>query len=262
MMIHILNMIVTSSTRAFCHTTQAARKAMTEHLKELVAANRILAHEGVVDAYGHVSLRSPNVPANFFMSRSRSPELVGADDILEFGPEGEATKHEPPPLYAERYIHAAIYERRPDVCAIVHSHAYDLIPYSVTGIPLRPIFHSAARIGASVPVWDINERFGDTNLLVLNMEQGRDLASALADNRVILMRGHGVTVVGSNLHNAVVTSIYAQVNARLQMLSMQMGPITYLTPEELKLAGDMNAKGRLGADRTWEYLKRRAGCDD
>ena len=162
------------------------------------------------------------------MSRSRSPELVCVDDILEFGPDGEATDHDVPPLYAERYIHAAIYERRPDVHAIVHSHAYDLIPYSVTGIPLRPIFHSAARIGASVPVWDINKRFGATNLLVVNIEQGRDLASALAHNRVVLMRGHGVTVVGTQPHNAVVTSIYAQVNARLQMLSMQMGPVTIL----------------------------------
>jgi ribulose-5-phosphate 4-epimerase/fuculose-1-phosphate aldolase len=235
---------------------------MTEHLKDLVAANRILAHEGVVDAYGHVSLRNAKAPRHFFMSRSRSPELVAIDDILEFGPEGEPIEHGAPSLYAERYIHAAIYECRPDVQAVVHSHAYDLIPYSVTGIPLRPIFHSAARIGGSVPVWDINKGFGATNLLVVNIEQGRDLASTLGDNRVVLMRGHGVTVVGSNLHNAVVTSIYAQVNARLQILSMQMGPVTYLTSEELKIAGDMDAKGRLGADRTWEYLKQRAHCDD
>jgi ribulose-5-phosphate 4-epimerase/fuculose-1-phosphate aldolase len=231
---------------------------MSEIFKDLVAANRILAHEGVVDAYGHISMRSSEAPSRFFMSRSRSPELVNVDDILEFGPDGETTERNPPPLYAERYIHAAIYESRPNVGAVVHSHSYDLIPYSVTGIPLRPIFHSAARIGTEVPVWDIKKGFGDTNLLVVNLEQARDLAKTLASHRVVLMRGHGVTVVGNTLHNAVVTSIYAQVNARLQMLSMQMGPVTYLSPGEMEAAGNFEAKGRLGADRTWEYLKRRA----
>jgi HCOMODA/2-hydroxy-3-carboxy-muconic semialdehyde decarboxylase len=235
---------------------------MTELFKNLVAANRILAHEGVVDAYGHVSVRSAEAPDRFFMSRSRSPELVSIGDILEFGPDGEAIETNAPPVYGERYIHAAIYESRPDVAAVVHSHAYDLIPFSVTGIPLRPIFHSAARIGADVPVWDINKRFGDTNFLVVDLEKGRDLARTLAGHRVVLMRGHGVTVVGTTLHNAVVTSIYAQVNARLQMLSMQMGSVSYLTPGEVKIAGDMESKGRLGADRTWEYLKQRAGCSD
>jgi ribulose-5-phosphate 4-epimerase/fuculose-1-phosphate aldolase len=235
---------------------------MKDQLRNLVAANRILAHEGVVDGYGHVSIRHPEDATRFFMSRSRSPELVCIDDILEFGAEGEAVAPDPPPLYAERYIHAAIYERRPDVQAIVHSHAYDLLPFSVTGIPLRPIFHSAARIGTHVPVWDIQKEFGDTNLLVVNLKQGRDLAETLGEHRVVLMRGHGVTVVGTSLHNAVVTTIYAQVNARLQILAMQLGPVSYLSPGEMRIAGDMDAKGRLGADRTWEYLKQRAGCVD
>jgi ribulose-5-phosphate 4-epimerase/fuculose-1-phosphate aldolase len=235
---------------------------MTDHLKSLVAANRILAHEGIVDCYGHVSARNSESPARFFMSRSRSPELVDIDDILEFGSDGEAIERDTPPLYSERYIHAAIYGSRPDVQAIVHSHAYDMIPYGVTGIPLRPIFHSAARIGTEVPVWDISRCFGDTNLLVTNLEKGRDLARTLAGHRVVLMRGHGVTVVGSTLQNAVVTSIFAQVNARLQTLAMQMGPITYLTPGELTRAGDMEAKRQASADRTWEYFKRRAGCEN
>lgn len=233
---------------------------MTDLLTDLVAANRILAHEDIVDCYGHVSARNLETPAHFFMSRSRSPELVAFDDILEFGSDGEPIAGDAPPLYSERYIHAAIYESRPDVQAVVHSHAYDMIPYGVTGIPLRPIFHSAARIGAEVPVWDINRCFGDTNLLVTNLEKGRDLARTLAGNRVVLMRGHGVTVVGSTLQNAVVTSIFAQVNARLQTQAMQMGPITFLTPGELTKAGNMEAKRQAGADRTWEYLKHRAGC--
>ena len=149
---------------------------MTEHIKDLVAANRILAHEGVVDGYGHVSVRNPEAPDRFFMSRSRSPELVALGDILEFGLDGEAAAPNPPPVYGERFIHAAIYEARPDVQAVVHSHSYDVIPFSVTGIPLRPIFHSASRIGGDVPVWNIARRFGDTNLLVNDMDKGRDLA--------------------------------------------------------------------------------------
>jgi ribulose-5-phosphate 4-epimerase/fuculose-1-phosphate aldolase len=235
---------------------------MSKLFKTLVAANRILAHEGVVDAYGHVSVRNPDAPARFFMSRSRSPELVGLGDILEFRADGEAVISNPPPVYGERFIHAAIYEARPDVHAIVHSHAYDVLPFTVTGVPLRPIFHSAARIGVDVPVWDIGKRFGATNFLVTDMEKGRDLVRTLGGNRVVLMRGHGVTVTGSTLHNAVVTSIYTQVNARLQMLSLKMGPVAYLSPDEVKVAGDMEAKGRLGADRTWEYLLQRAGCAD
>jgi HCOMODA/2-hydroxy-3-carboxy-muconic semialdehyde decarboxylase len=235
---------------------------LTDQIKQLVAANRILAREGVVDSYGHVSVRHPHDASRFLMSRSRSPELVEADDILVFGSHGEAIEKNPPPLYAERYIHAAIYEARTDVGAVVHSHAYEVIPYSVTGVPLRPIFHSAARIGEHVPVWDIHARFGDSNLLVVNMQQARDLAATLAGNRVVLMRGHGLTVAVNSLHNAVVTSIYAQVNARLQLMSMQLGAVTFLTPGETRIAGDMEAKGTLGANRTWEYLKRRAGCED
>jgi HCOMODA/2-hydroxy-3-carboxy-muconic semialdehyde decarboxylase len=235
---------------------------MSELFKNLVAANRILAHEGVTDAYGHVSVRNPDALAHFFMSRSRSPELVSLDDILEFGANGAALTGNPPPIYGERFIHAAIYEARPDVHAVVHSHAYEVIPFTVTGVPLRPIFHSAARIGVDVPVWDIGKRFGATNFLVTDMEKRRDLVRTLGRNRVVLMRGHGATVTGSTLHNAVVTSIYTQVNARLQMLAMQMGTVAYLSPEEVKVAGDLEAKGRLGADRTWEYLKQRAGCAD
>jgi len=228
-------------------------------LGDLVVANRILSHENVVDGYGHVSVRHPDKPERFFLARSRSPELVERGDLLEFGPDGEPVSDKTPPLYKERYIHAAIYEARPDVCGVVHNHSEEVIPFGVTGVPLRPVFHSAARIGGTVPVWDIADRFGDTDMLVTNMEQGRDLAATLAGNRVVLMRGHGASVAMPSLHMAVMTAIYAQVNARLQTTALLMGTVKYLSPGELERTTDLSAKGTLGADRTWEYYRRRAG---
>lgn len=232
-----------------------------EAVRDLVAANRILAHEGVVDGYGHISIRHPERADRFLMSCSRSPELVSREDVVVHGLDGEAVDPAPP-LYAERFIHAAIYSARPDVNAVVHSHSHELIPYGVSSARLRPIFHAAARIGHYVPVWDITDEFGDTNLLVVNMRQGLSLAKSLGTNRIVLMRGHGATTVSVTLRHAVMTAIYAQVNARLQLFAMQLGPVKYLSPGELGLAGDLEGKGRLGLDRNWQYLKHRAGCDD
>jgi ribulose-5-phosphate 4-epimerase/fuculose-1-phosphate aldolase len=234
--------------------------ALISVLRDLVAANRILAHEGVVDAFGHVSVRHPDRPDRFLLSRSRSPELVTLDDILEFGLDGQPIKSDVPPLYSERFIHAGIYEARPEVQSVVHNHAYDLIPFAVSKTPLRPILHTAARIGAQIPVWDIREKFGDTNLLVVNIQQGRDLAKKLGDNRMVLMRGHGCAVSGPNLSSSVQTSIYAQVNARLQLQALQLGDVTYLSPGEIEAMNSYDPTGR-GHDRAWEYLKHRCGCD-
>jgi ribulose-5-phosphate 4-epimerase/fuculose-1-phosphate aldolase len=233
---------------------------LEQQIGELVASNRILAHEGVVDGYGHVSARHPDRSDRFLMSRSRSPELVERGDIVEHDLAGEASQAATPSLYAERFIHAAIYAARADVNAIVHTHAYELIPYGVTAVPLRPIFHAAARIGGAVPVWDINDEFGDTNMLVTNLGQGHSLARKLDRSRMVLMRGHGATIVSSSLPRAVMTAIYAQVNARFQLFAMQLGPVKYLTDGELARAGDLEGKGTLGLDRNWEYLKHRAGC--
>ena len=232
---------------------------LNEILGDLVIANRILSHENVVDGYGHVSIRHPEKPERFFLARSRSPELVERDDLLEFGPDGEPVSDKAPPVYKERYIHAAIYGARPDVHGVVHNHSEEVIPFGITGVPLRPVFHSAARIGGTIPVWDIADRFGDTDMLVSNMEQGRDLAATLADNRVVLMRGHGATVAMPSLHMAVMTAIYAQINARLQTTALMMGNVKYLSPGELAMTTDLTVKGNLGANRTWEYYCRRAG---
>src|SRR6516164_214186 len=161
-------------------------------IKDLVIANRILAREDVVDAYGHVSIRHPDNPKHFFLARSLAPELVEPPDIVELGLDGQPVRDEKRWLYLERFIHAAIYEARPDIHAVVHAHAEDILPFGIAqATPLRPVIHSGSFIGANVPVWDIADKFGDTNLLVTNMEQGRDLAKCLADNNVALMRGHG-----------------------------------------------------------------------
>src|SRR5918911_2366037 len=145
-------------------------------ITELVIANRILANEDVVDAYGHVSVRNPDAPDRFFLAHSKSPALVEADDIVEHTLDGQAWRPESRPLYLERFIHAAIYEARPEVMAVVHAHAEDVLAFTITKAPLRPVIHSGAFIGAEVPVWDIAERFGDrTNLLLPHIAQGRDL---------------------------------------------------------------------------------------
>ena len=233
-----------------------------DSLRNLVIANRILAREGVVDGYGHVSIRHPEKPDRFLLSRSRSPELVGLDDIMEFDLAGEPMDGAGKPPYLERFIHGACYEARPDVAAVVHSHAAETIPYGITATPLRPTFHVAARMGATVPIWDIADRFGDTNLLVANIAQARDMAVALGPHRVVLMRGHGITVAAETLADAVTTAIYTNLNARLQAQAMLMGDVRYLSPGELEQARRLSTGGTLGGDRQWEYFRHRAGCDD
>lgn len=227
-------------------------------LDELVVANRILSNEGVVDAYGHVTIRHPDNPERFFMSRSRSPGLVTRDDILEFTLDCDPIDQKGMRMYSERPIHGAVYQARPDVQAVVHNHSYDVIPFSVTNTPIRPMIHTAAGIGMEIPIWDIRTKFGDTNLLVTTMEQGHDLAGALGDNNAALMRGHGCVVAQESLKNVVVTSVYLQINARLQFQAMQLGEVTYITAGEEELYREMHfSPGVL--DRVWEYFGTRAG---
>ena len=184
-------------------------------INDLVIANRILANEDVCDAYGHVSIRNPNNPNTFFMARSLAPELVTPDDIVELDLEGNPVGDESRHLYLERFIHGGILEARRDVMSVVHAHAEDILPYGIAdGTPLRPVIHSGSFIGAYIPVWDIADRFGDTNLLVANVEQGRDLAKTLADNNVALMRGHGFAAASGSLIEVVRMSVYLPRNAR------------------------------------------------
>jgi ribulose-5-phosphate 4-epimerase/fuculose-1-phosphate aldolase len=230
-------------------------------ITELVIANRILAHENVVDAYGHVSVRHPLDPKRFLLSCSRSPELVEAADIFEFDLEGKALAEDKRPLYLERFIHAAIYEARPDVQAVVHAHAEDTLPFGITDVPLRPVIHSGAFIGAQVPVWDIAQKFGPaTNLLVTNMAQGRDLAKCLGGNTVALMRGHGFAAGARSLIDVVRIAVYLPRNARVQQAAMRMGEVKPLSGGEIDARTSGYRPESPETQRAWQYWATRAGC--
>ncbi len=234
-------------------------------ITELVIANRILANEDVVDAYGHVSVRNPEAPERFFLAHSKSPALIEPADIVEHTLDGEALRHEPRPLYLERFIHAAIYEARPEVMAVVHAHAEDVLPFTITKARLRPVIHSGAFIGAEVPVWDIAERFGDrTNLLVTNLDQGRDLAGTLAGHSVALMRGHGFAAAARSLIDVVRMSVYLPRNARVQQKAMQLGELKPLSAGEInaRAAGTGYKPQSPETQRAWQYWAQRAGCAD
>jgi HCOMODA/2-hydroxy-3-carboxy-muconic semialdehyde decarboxylase len=231
---------------------------LDEHLEDLVIANRILAHEGVVDGFGHVSLRHPERPDRFFMSRSRSPELVTRDDIMEFDLDCNPIDQRGRVMYGERAIHGGIFQARPDVGSVVHNHAHEVIPYSVTKTPMRQVIHTAGGMGAHVPVWDMREDFGDTDMLVRNLDQGRSLARTLGSNAAVLMRGHGCSVVGKTVRDAVRIAVYLMVNAKLQTESMRLGEVTFLSEGEISATAEMSASP-LASDRIWEYWTRRSG---
>jgi len=234
--------------------------ALDSAIRDLVVANRILANERVLDAYGHVSVRHPRNRDRYLISCSRSPELVEDGDIMEFHLDGTPVGGDKRNPYLERFIHGGIYERRPDVQAVVHSHAEDVLPFSITPTPLRPVLHSSGIIGASVPVWDIADRFGDaTTLLVVNMPQGRDLAERLSDGRVVLMRGHGFAATGRSLSEVVRVSVNMPTNARVLHKAMQMGEVRGLSAGEVDRRLAMNPDGP-EFYRAWEYWATRAGC--
>jgi ribulose-5-phosphate 4-epimerase/fuculose-1-phosphate aldolase len=229
---------------------------MQDIITTLVDANHILAREGVVDAFGHISVRHPERPEHFLLSCSRSPELVTTVDIMEFTHDGTPVDPRGRQPYLERFIHGAIYETRPEVQSIVHNHSYAVIPFAVSKTKLRPVFHAAGRIGKTVPVWDIAKKFGTTNMLVNDMVKGRDLAQRLAGNEVVLMRGHGCTVVGVSIADAVLASIYLQVNAQLQMDAIRLGPVSYLSDSEIEVL--VTEPRDVGNTRAWEYLLARS----
>jgi HCOMODA/2-hydroxy-3-carboxy-muconic semialdehyde decarboxylase len=231
-------------------------------IQDLVIANRILAKEDVVDAYGHVSMRHPENPKRFFIARSLAPDLVERDDIVELDLEGQPVRDEKRALYLERFIHAAIYEARPDVQAVVHAHAEDILPFGIAqATPLRPVIHSGSFIGANVPVWDIADRFGDTDLLVRNMDHGRDLARTLGDNKVALMRGHGFASSGRSLIEVVRLSVYLPRNARALMRAKQLGgEIKYLSEGEIAARAAGYSPYSTETWRAWEYWANKAGC--
>src|SRR5258708_19406917 len=198
-------------------------------MEEIVTANRILAREGVVDSFGHVSARHPDNPQRFLLSRARAPDCIEVGDIMEFTLEGAPVDAAGRAPYLERFIHGGIYEARPDVHAVVHNHSPSVIPFGVTGAKLKPLLHMCANIGHEVPIWDSHDKFGDTALLVDSVDMGRDLAPPMRSGRTVLIRGHGATVLGPTVRQAVFISIYLELNAKLQMQAMAMGDIKFLT---------------------------------
>jgi ribulose-5-phosphate 4-epimerase/fuculose-1-phosphate aldolase len=229
-------------------------QAPTDLVDDLVAANHILATEGIVDGYGHVSVRSPRNKERFFLSRSIAPESVAAADILEYGLDGEPIDAKGKTSYKERYIHSEIYRARPDVNAVVHCHAPSLIPFGVTKVALRPMYHQSAFLAAGVPVFEIREAGGMTNMLVETAALGRALAKTLADKPAALMRGHGAVVVADTIPNVVGRSIYLEINARVQAQAIALGgPITYIDPEEAKKYAASD-----NYSRAWELWKKKA----
>jgi ribulose-5-phosphate 4-epimerase/fuculose-1-phosphate aldolase len=231
-------------------------------LADLVIANRILAHEDVVDAYGHVSVRHPADPKRFFLARSLAPSMVGREDLMQFDLEGRPLEGDARQPYLERFIHAAVYEARPEVLAVVHAHAEDVLPFGISGAPLRPVIHSGSFMGEQVPVWDIRDKFGDTNLLVTSMPQGRDLALRLGAHNVSLMRGHGFVAAARSLIEVVRMSVYVPRNARVQMAALQLGAVKALSPGEIAARNAGYKPQSPETQRAWEYWATRAGCGE
>lgn len=220
---------------------------------QLATASRILAAQSVVDGYGHVSIRDPGDPSRFLISRSMAPALVTPDDIMMMDLDGNPIDDSRQP-FLERFIHGAIYALRSDVDAVVHSHSASVIPFGVVEtVPLRAIYHMGAFLGPKAPVFEIRETAGPaSDMLIRDINLGRALAASLGGGSTILMRGHGSVVVGSDLPTAVYRAVYTEINARIQIQALQLGPVNYLTPEEAEAVTDMSAGQVMRAWDLWQ----------
>jgi ribulose-5-phosphate 4-epimerase/fuculose-1-phosphate aldolase len=215
----------------------------------LVLANHILANTGVLDAFGHVSVRHPDRPGHFLLSCSKAPELVKHEDILEYNLDSVVVGGAKAAQYSERFIHSEIYRARPDVQAICHHHSPTVMPFCVAGVPIVPVYQHGALIGKHVPLWDSQEAFGDTNLLITNPEQGASLADALGAASMVLMRHHGATVVGARLKELVFRAVSACKNADYQYRAMSIGIVTGLSDGEIERAANVPPTA---IDRAWD----------
>ncbi|MGQ9369102.1 class II aldolase/adducin family protein [Azospirillum sp. ST 5-10] len=231
--------------------------ASRELVEDLAAANRILYHRGVVDAFGHVSVRHDRAPDRFLLARNMAPGHVTAEDIMEFDLDGRPFDPRGRRVYLERFIHGEIFRARPDVVAVVHSHSPAVVPFSVVkSVPLQAMCHMGGFLASPVPVFEIRDVAGPaTDLLIRDRPLGAALADALGGSPAVLMRGHGSTVVGRSLREAVFRAVYTEVNARLQSEALRLGPVTYLTPEEGAATTATNA-GQI--DRAWNLWREQA----
>jgi ribulose-5-phosphate 4-epimerase/fuculose-1-phosphate aldolase len=229
---------------------------LAEARYQVAIANRLLANEAVLDAFGHVSARHPSDPGRYLLARSRSPAVIEPADVLEFTLDSNPVVPPSAQLYAERVIHGSIYEARPDVMAICHHHAPAIMPFCIAGIAIVPVFHLGAAGGETVPFWNQRDEFGDTNLLVVKPEEGRSLARALGAHATVLMNNHGATVVGGDLRELVSRAIFMCQNAEYQLRAQMLGRVAALTPGEIKLASTINSLPNV-TNRTWEYWTQR-----
>jgi len=228
----------------------------TTLIEDLVVANHILVNEGVLDGFGHISVRHDREPGRFLIARSMAPGLVTADDIVSCDFDGNVHDARGRNTYVERFIHSEIYRARPDVIAVIHSHSPAVIPFGVTGARLRPICHMSGFLGAQTPVFEIRHSAGESSdLLIRNQALGRALADSLGTSNVALLRGHGNVVVGFSIQQVVFRAIYTESNARLQSEAMRLGEVNFLTPGEAQAASDMNDEH---LDRPWQVWKKKA----
>ena len=226
-----------------------------ELLNDLAVANHILVNEGVLDGFGHISVRNPDQPGQFFISRSMPPALVSVSDVVTCNLAGEVISPAGGKTYVERFIHSEIYKARPEVHSVVHSHSPAVIPFGVTNARLRPICHMSGFLGAKVPVYEIRHDVGESSdLLIRNQALGESLAKTLGTCAVALMRGHGSVTVGHSIKQAVFRAIYAEHSARLQLEASRLGEINFLTDEEAMATSEMNDQH---LDRPWQMWKAR-----
>ena len=225
-------------------------------LDDLVAANRILFDQGVVDGFGHVSVRHDKDPNRFLLARSMAPALVTAEDIMEFDLDGNPVDARGRAVYLERFIHSEIMRLNPAVMSVVHSHSPAVIPFGVSRVPLKPLYHMSGFLGTGAPVFEIRDTAGPaTDMLIRNRELGHALATAMGDHPVMLMRGHGSVVVGPDIRQAVFRAVYTEVNARMESEALRLGDVTFLNEQEAALAMTTNA-GQV--NRPWELWRMKA----
>jgi HCOMODA/2-hydroxy-3-carboxy-muconic semialdehyde decarboxylase len=225
---------------------------LAEARQELAIANRVLANEGVLDAFGHISLRHPTNPDRYLISRYGAAEVMKPADILELTLDSKPVEPTSARLFSELVIHGCIYQARPDIHSVCHHHAVSVLPYCITGVELVPVMHLGASLGGKVPFWDSRDEFGDTPLVVTKPEEGRSLARALGDQWMVLLRRHGATVAGRSLRECVFRSIYTCRNAELQSRAMAIGSISTLSPGEAEMCGSHSLTPRT-LSRVWEY---------
>ena len=229
---------------------------VSEVLSDLVVANHILVNEGVLDGFGHISVRDPSNPERFYIARSMAPALVTLEDLVSVDLDGVVHDAQGRHTYVERFIHSEIFRARPEVMSIIHSHSPAVIPFGVTGARLRPICHMSGFLGAVTPVYEIRHSAGETSdLLIRNQALGVSLAQCLGQANVALMRGHGSVTVGTSIQQAVFRGIYTESNARLQAQAAALGDINFLTDAEAQATSDMNDQH---SDRPWQMWKRKA----